>query len=150
MISHIYIDLRPIYIWLIIDESSLFVPFAPNVAPSAPQGAHLICRLPAAPPRRLRRLISRSLRGLFYPPPARVSAAGALRQGWSALAPSTLGALLLLAAPPPICPQRGLPNMSCRHHLCSFAFIYLLMWGHHINKYIKAQKSGVWYIYEKA
>ena len=48
MISHIYIDLRPIYICLIIDESRLFVPFAPNVAPSAPQGANVPCGVPYA------------------------------------------------------------------------------------------------------
>ena len=68
MISHIYIVLRPIYICLIIDESRLFVPFAPNVAHSAPQGAHVpygvpAAAIPPAPPPRLKPLPASPLKG---------------------------------------------------------------------------------------
>ena len=118
---------------LYINEIRLFVPFARcGSPPSAPPGGHYgtsICpplarrlpaacppparRLPAAPSRRLRRLISRSLRGLFYPLPTLAAAAAALRLVKVAHAPPCRAALQPLAAAP-VCPQGGRPNYRMR------------------------------------
>lgn len=120
---------------LYINEIRLFVPFARCCSPpSAPPGGHYgtsICpplarRLPAAPSRRLRRLISRSLRGLFYPPPTLAAAAAALRLVKVAHAPPCRAALQPLAAAP-VCPQGGLPNLCDSFLLLLLHFIFSSM-----------------------
>ena len=133
MIIHIYIDLRPIYICIIIDESRLFIPFAPNVAPSAPEGAHVIYSLPATCPPLPRAayggLYQGRSAGYFIPRPPAVSRLERVARARVASSPRPCRSLQL-ATPQPIRPQRGLPNMI--YHLpagcppsASLLYIYL-------------------------
>ena len=82
-----------------------------KLAPSAPQGAHVIKPIMCVArrsPRSLRSLISWSLRGLFYPPPAQLAARHCRRGANGARAATPAPARLATSLP--IRPQRGLPN----------------------------------------
>ena len=86
-------------------------PSLAKARPLRPQGAHVFMPIVCVAhrsPRSLRSLISWSLRGLFYPPPAQLAArhCGQGANFASSVSPSPAR----LATSLPIRPQRGLPN----------------------------------------
>ena len=119
MMIHIYIDQCPIYICIIIYESRLFRPALILRSLHPLRGYICLCVCPPLPRAAEGGLYQGRSAGYFIPRPPAVRRLERAARARVASAPHPCRSLQL-AAPPPICPQRGRPFLNLSSNFYNF------------------------------